>query len=311
MPKEKGETALKDLKRMGLFCPEYRILHSNGSILIPVSSPANRLPDYMETVDVIPEPRREKNYPRKHSGSFDVIGSIAVIKVKSMERAVQISESIYGSNRAITSVYYAGSVGSDFRTRHLTLLAGKEGTVTVHRENGMRFKVDISRVYFSPRLATERSIVASSVQDGEQVLDLFAGVGPFSITIAEKSKCTVDAVDINPAAVELMKENISMNRLRGEVRPFLSDAADFLSRSSQKYDRIIMNLPMESEKFLNSATDHLKDGGIMHYYVIADLAGLVDTMKSLNDAGLILINKRIVHGYSREKNMYSLTLRRI
>ena len=72
--------------------------------------------------------------------------------------------------------------------------------------------------------------MASLVQSGETVVDLFAGVGPFSVLIAKRNpERKVYAVDINPEAVELLKVNARVNRVENRVFPILGDARQIAS----------------------------------------------------------------------------------
>ena len=310
VPKSKAQDYILKLKQKDLISKGYEIIRLGEDVLIPLNGNTSVMPEGIETVDIEGKFKQERVYPMKHSGSFDVIGKIAIVKVKTVEKARQISDSIMATNKGIDTVYYGGKLIGSERVRSLVLLGGVDNPVTTHRENGLRFMVDVSKAYFSPRLATERKILSDGVRDGERILDLFAGVGPFSITAASRSECSIDAVDINPEAVGLMSENIALNRMKGTIKPFCADAADFLGKTKMKYDRIIMNLPMKSPDYLDIAAVHLKSGGIINLYVISDIENLTGTMERARTLGLSLVGKRIVHGYSKDKNLYSLELRK-
>ena len=310
VPKSRAQDNILRLKQKNLIAKGFEIIRIGEDVLIPLNEDTPAMPEGMETVDVEGKARKERVYPMKHFGSFDVIGKIAIVKVKSVEKAKQISDSIMTTNRGIDTVYYGGKLSGSERVRSLFLLGGVDNPVTIHRENGLRFRVDVSKAYFSPRLATERKILSEGVRDRERILDLFAGVGPFSITVASRSKCSIDAVDINQEAVRLMSENIALNRMKGTITPVCADAADFLGETKTKYDRIIMNLPMKSPDYLDIAAVHLKSGGIINLYVISDIENLTLTMERARALGLSLVGKRIVHGYSKDKNLYSLELRK-
>ncbi len=310
VPKNKAQENILILKQRNMIAKGFQIIRVGEDVLIPLNEDTPAMPEGIEKVDVEGKTRQERAYPMKHSGSFDVIGKIAIVKVKSLEKARQISDSIMMTKRGIDTVYYGGKLNGSERVRSLLLLGGTDNPVTIHRENGLRFRVDVSKAYFSPRLATERKILSDGVRNGERILDLFAGVGPFSITAASRSECSIDAVDINREAVELMSENIALNRMEGTVKPICADAADFLGKTKTKYDRIIMNLPMKSPDYLGMAAAHVKSGGIINLYVISDVENLTGTMERARALGLSLVGKRIVHGYSKDKNLYSLELRK-
>jgi tRNA (guanine37-N1)-methyltransferase len=205
-----------------------------------------------------------------------------------------------------------GVQGED-RVRSLSVIAGEPGLETVHVEHGLRFVLDPSKVYFSPRLATERLRVAGLVKEGESVLDMFAGVGPFSIHIAKRAQpSVVRAADINPAAIEYMRKNIRLNKATG-VEPMLIDAKE-LPKKMPPADRIIMNLPHSAFGFLPVALRLLRPGGTIHLYEIIDrerkaerkdaVAGVVER------AGrrLLATQLRLVRGYSAAESHFVFDL---
>ena len=126
--------------------------------------------------------------------------------------------------------------------------------------------LDVKKVYFSPRLATERKIITDQVQDGELVLDMFSGVGPFALSIARHHQAEIYAADINPEAINYLKRNIKLNKLQERIIPIQGDVKEVLKNMDLKFDRIIMNLPGSAGEFLPVALEHLKAGGVLHYY---------------------------------------------
>jgi tRNA (guanine37-N1)-methyltransferase len=158
-------------------------------------------------------------------------------------------------------------VEGDFRTRNLEILAGDNKTETEYKEFGCRFTVDVENAFFSPRLSTERERIANLVQNGETIVNMFAGVGMFSVMIAKKKKCTVYSIDINPIASKLCEKNIKSNKLIGAIVSINGDALQIIQEQLQnKSDRTLMLLPERSDEFLESAINATKNGGIIHYY---------------------------------------------
>ena len=84
------------------------------------------------------------------------------------------------------------------------------------------------KVYFSPRLATEREKITNQVNNGETIIDMFTGVGPFSIAIAHNKKVEIYAIDINPDAIHYLGKNIILNKIQGKIIPILGDVKDVL-----------------------------------------------------------------------------------
>lgn len=203
--------------------------------------------------------------------SFDVIGDIAVIKIpKELESKQQtIANAIIANMKNVRTVLKQSSdVQGEFRIRDLSYVSGEKKFVTVYKESGCFFRVDVNRVFFSPRLSTERERIASLVHDGEHVLNMFAGLGTFSIVIAKRKECIVDSVDKNPEAIELANESISLNkRLKGNVIPIVADGGEYARRHKDAFDRILMPLPERSKDFLADAFYSGKKYSVIHYYV--------------------------------------------
>ena len=156
------------------------------------------------------------------------------------------------------------------RVRDLEFLAGVDDSVTIHKEHGARLKLDVREVYFSPRLATERKRVMESVKEGEKILDMFCGIGPFPIVIAKNKNVDITAVDINEAAIKYLNENIKLNKLKGNVQTYCGDVREVSNMFKTKFDRIIMNLPGLAYTFLDVSVDLIEDGGIINYYEFSD-----------------------------------------
>ena len=202
--------------------------------------------------------------------AFDQIGDIIVIRIPDslLSKKKIIGETILERVSTAKSVFYQSSdVEGDFRTRSLELVAGEDRTETEYKEYGCRFAVDVEKVFFSPRLSTERERIANLVQDEEIVVNMFGGIGMFSILVAKNKKCTVYNIDINPIASKLCEKNISLNKLVGEVICINGDAAKIIKgRLENKGDRTLMLLPERSDEFLESAILATRNNGIIHYY---------------------------------------------
>jgi tRNA (guanine37-N1)-methyltransferase len=202
--------------------------------------------------------------------SFDQIGDIIIVRIPDslLTKKKLIGETLLNEVKIAKSVFYQASpVEGDFRTRNLENLAGENKTETEYKEFGCKFTVDVENAFFSPRLSTERERISNLVQDGEIVVNMFAGVGMFSIMIAKKKKCTVYSIDINPIASKLCEKNITSNKLRGSVISINREASQVIQEQlKNKSDRTLMLLPERSDEFLKSAIDATKNGGVIHYY---------------------------------------------
>ncbi|MGB9756243.1 MAG: class I SAM-dependent methyltransferase [Candidatus Bathyarchaeales archaeon] len=203
--------------------------------------------------------------------SYDIVGDIAILRLteRAMKYSQIIAETIMGVHKNVKTVLaQTGPVCGDFRIRNLAYVAGENKTVTLHKESGCLFRVDVEKCYFSPRLFYERMRIAKQVRDGEVVVNMFAGVGCFSIVMAKHSNVgKVYSIDVNPAAFQYMQENVRLNRVYGKVVPLLGDAKEIIEeRLRHVADRVLMPLPEKALKYLPYALLALKKAGLIHYY---------------------------------------------
>ncbi|MCW4044479.1 MAG: class I SAM-dependent methyltransferase family protein [Candidatus Bathyarchaeota archaeon] len=204
--------------------------------------------------------------------SFDIIGDIAIIKLPkhSQANAQNVAEAIMHRHKNVKAVFtQTSAVTGAFRLRKLAYVAGENRTSTVHRESSCAFAVDVKSCYFSPRLSHERMRIAHLVQAGEKVVNMFAGAGCFSIVIAKHAQpAKVFSIDVNPTAVEFMKENVRRNRVYGIVIPLLGDAKAVVeARLKYCADRVLMPLPEKAFEYLPCAVSALKtSGGWIHIH---------------------------------------------
>ncbi|MDR2699630.1 MAG: class I SAM-dependent methyltransferase family protein [Nitrososphaerota archaeon] len=204
--------------------------------------------------------------------SYDIVGDIAIIKVPSddVENAKNAVEEIMKLYpRRVKAVFMqVSAVQGNFRVRQLKFLAGENRTVTIHKEHGCFFKVDVERCYISPRLLFEHKRIPALVAQGEVIINMFSGVGCFSILIAKTTNTKVYSIDINPTAYEFMQENVQLNNVSGSVVPLLGDSKEVVNTQLRNVaDRVLMPLPELALKYLPYALMALKQsGGCIHYF---------------------------------------------
>lgn len=202
--------------------------------------------------------------------AFDQIGDIIIVRIPDslISKKKIIGKALLEQVKTAKTVFHQSSpVEGDFRTRNLELIEGDEKTETEYRENGCRFIVDVEKAFFSPRLSTERERISNLVNDHDVIINMFGGVGMFSLLAAKKKSCTVYNIDINPVASKLCEENIKLNKLKGKVISLNGDATKIIKEQLQdKADRVLMLLPERSDEFLDTAISSLKKNGVIHYY---------------------------------------------
>ena len=203
------------------------------------------------------------------SSGVDVVGDIAIVRLGGFSEGEKrrVAGALLQELRNVRVVLeQEGGIEGEYRLRKLRHLGGEERTATVHRENGCSFKVDVAKCYFSPRLSTERLRVSGVVKPRERVLNMFAGVGPFSIPIAKLKGAEVLSCELNEYAAELHSENNRLNRVEGLVKVVNADASDLPKITRRKFDRVLMPLPSEAHRYLPTALSMARKGGTIHYY---------------------------------------------
>ncbi len=243
--------------------------------------------------------------------AFDTLGDIAIIEIrpelKKKERI--IGEALLKVNKSIKTVCKKTAPHKGvYRAEPVKIIAGKRNLTATYRESGCVFKIPLGKVYFSPRLGTERLRIANLIKKGEAVGALFAGVGPFPIVFAKNSPMEIAyAVELNPKAFELMEENIKLNKVENKIFPIKGDVKKVVPKVLKgKCTRAVMPLPKGGETFLKEAMLCIKpSGGIIHFYQFSNIEKPFDkpikkikkTAKEMNRKAKILKKKK-VRGYA-------------
>ena len=264
-----GERTRSRLAEAGLLDGSREIHATEGSLLIPVTD-SEKVPEDLEVISAETPAREGQTTPAdllSWDPSYERVGDVAVIDEDDPERARELTDAIVDSDLPLETVLNKRSpIEGTERVREWAVLAG-EGTTVRHREYGYEYALDLAQVYFSPRLATERHRVASQVEAGEQAFDMFAGVGPFVIPFADRGATCV-AVDVNPAAIEYLRENAERNGVSDRITALCGDVREVAGDYTNWADRIVMNLPHSGAGFLETAVGLAGERCRLHYYDI-------------------------------------------
>jgi len=291
VPKDKAEKLRGRLKRLGLLNPDYKPFEKNGMIYFPLKAdaPAEILMEFeaAQTTAAFearkPKPRSLKDSLKDKlpkdlidhiPSSYDIVGSVILIEIPDKLRAYSklIGEELMKIHPRIETVLAKiGGTRGIYRIRELEVIAGTGQTETIHKEHGCIYKLDLRKAFFNPRFSGERLRVARKTRAGEKVLDMFSGIGPFSILIAKTNPRTeVVAIEINPDAYRFLLENIKLNKVGGRIKPILGDSRKILEKLDKQFDRVIVDLPHSSLDYLDIALRRCKPGGMIHLYMIGE-----------------------------------------
>ena len=227
-----------------------------------------------------------------------VIGDILVIKedVEDPEKLLKTP----GVNRIVK----LGRINGLKREPDVEVIVG-EGTETIHRENKCSFKLDVSRIMWSKGNTTERKRMSCIAEDGETVVDMFAGIGYFSIPMAVHSKpAKIYSVEINPVSYGYLCENVHLNKVKDIVEPILGNCRKVSPRGIA--DRVLMGYIGNTNEYLDAAMNVLKEGGIIHYHEsVPDKLKFIRPVERIKEAAMVaggreveVLKKRIIKPYS-------------
>ncbi|MCE4613022.1 MAG: class I SAM-dependent methyltransferase family protein [Desulfurococcales archaeon] len=324
VPKSLGEPARRILYRRGELVATLKPRVVGDYVAYPVAS-AERASSILLSEGIEAEPCRDlfEEYRRARAGpaprGYLVVGDIVLFsgRREELEDLREAARVVMESQPRVKAAFAKVRVEGDYRRPSLVHLAGEKRTWTLHKEHGLRFYVDIAKAYFNPRLAYEHRRVASMASDGERVLDMFSGVGGFSLHIASLARARVLAVDLNPYAAAYAAINVALNRrrLRGEVLVLRADASRLPSILRGGFTRIIMNHPTASVKYLGHACRLAADGAMAHVYVFSlswlEARDTVLEALEASSCGAEILGVREVLEYSQDTSLYALDVRLI
>jgi len=308
VPKEKGEETLQKLKQQGNLDPRRTIRREDEELIFPVKEKGN-------SFETEPEFREEKVNPYQRikeklelpgskkillPDNWEKIGDILLIKLPDelLKHKKSIAE-VYSEVLNAKTVMLQGSIKGTEREPEVEKIYGDE-TETVHVENGVKFKIDLSQIMFSSGNIDERIRMAEDVGEGEVVVDMFAGIGYFSLPMAVHGDPErIFSLEINPIAFDYLEENVRLNEVEDTIRPWNGDNRDF---SFSDADRVVMGYLHDTCKFLDKAVEFLDGSGIIHYHTRSlDSEYPEDVKKELEDnlnPEFNILKKRRIKSYA-------------
>jgi tRNA (guanine37-N1)-methyltransferase len=319
-----AEKTKRLLRRMRLLDSSMPAEHSPGYVYFPVVDAAKKNKKLPDAVRIVPgriggSKGGVPSYAEQlHSllsakeqalleHGYEQLGTIAIIGSKLNKRKERaVANALMQTNRSIKTVLAkAGPISGTYRTRKVRYVAGARTYTALYRENNCVFRFDVRKVYFSSKLAYERSRIVSEVRDNEHVIVMFAGVGPFAIEIAKSHpKARLVAIEINRHGYDSMLENIRLNKAKN-VKAVLGDVKRVYGRYRGWADRVIMPLPMSSLQFLGEACAVSKRSAVINIYSFGTLGSAFEDIwraikahATANNYKVRLLGKREVRQYS-------------
>lgn len=199
---------------------------------------------------------------------WEKIGTVVTIKLpEELSQYNQIIGKAYADGLGCTTTLKdRGGISGVYRKPVVDVIFGTSITETIHTENGIRFKVDPQKIMFSSGNMAERQRMATISHKNETVVDLFAGIGYFSLPIAVYSKPKkIFACEINPVAFKYLLANVMLNHVSTIVEPLFGDNREIVPKDCA--NRVILGYLKDTQDFLPVAFECLKNHtGILHYH---------------------------------------------
>ncbi|MFC6974888.1 class I SAM-dependent methyltransferase family protein [Halomicroarcula sp. GCM10025709] len=330
--KPRAQTVIEQLRAEGVYDADRSVqAWDEAGVAVPVTEPPQSV-TYREVVRQVGEPRlrtladhlRERSWTdaecEQAPSSWAVIGSVVLVDIGDSPRPAEVGEALLQLHGEADTVLARHGIAGDHREPDVEVIAGTGDTETVHVEHGTRYALDLAEVMFSPGNKAERARMGEAVERDEHVLDMFAGVGYFTLPMA-RAGANVTAVERNPTAFRFLVENTMLNDVSERVEPYRADCRDVVSNlaTEQRADRVVMGYyeasapraedsrapPDASHEYLDSALAALAPGGVVHMHEATPEALVfdrpVDRLESAAaDAGrsVEVLDTRRVKGYS-------------
>jgi len=197
----------------------------------------------------------------------------------------EIALALLSSRRNIRTVLRkSGKLEGHERVAPFEVLIGS-GTTTEHREFGYRYRLDVARVFFNSRLATERMRVAETITPGERVLVPFCGVGPCVVPAAARGAKVV-AIEKNPEAFGWLSVNLELNRVSSQVQAICDDAFHIPHLVSPGFDRVISLTPYGLDPVLDVLARVTRKGGWIHFSTFKSRGEVKSWQEKCREQGL-------------------------
>lgn len=250
--------------------------------------------------------------------SYDVVGDICILEIpKDLEKfELTIGHSIKRAfpNIKVVTKKLGGRTEVE-RVMPLKIITGEKRFATTYKEHGVTMKVDLSKVYFSPRASAERLRLAQLVKRDEKVLVMFSGVCPYPLVIAKfQPNCHIWAIELNKESHKLAEENIRINRVGHIITAMQGDVRDVLPKIEERYDRIMMPFPAENWNFLELALKYAAVNSMIHFIAFVNESKLDEAKERILEIAkkankkVIVKDWRLSGSYAPRVNRYTFDI---
>ncbi|WP_256295703.1 class I SAM-dependent methyltransferase [Haloarchaeobius salinus] len=291
--RERAEVAIASLREEGVYDDDRRVQPVPGEqVALPVTEPPTETGVRRVVRQTDPEPRapdlatllRERGWDdeavERAPSSWAVVGTVVLVSLADLDGDEEqaVGEALLELHGEADTVCAREGVDGELREPSVRVVAGLGDTETVHVEHGTRYGLDLSKVMFSPGNQGERVRMGEVTDEGERVLDMFAGIGYFALPMA-RAGASVTAVEKNPDAFRYLGENAATNAVLDRMELVLGDCRDVEATA----DRVVMGYydavepaPVGPDgddpdgdgdrSYLDAAFDAVVPGGTLHVH---------------------------------------------
>ena len=211
-----------------------------------------------------------RSYSNFKMASYDIIGSIAIIKLenKTKKQKLQEAKELLKIPSIKTVLEKISDVKGRLRKIKVEYISGTKTFETIHNENNSKFKVNVKDCYFSPRQSSDRKLIAEKIRKNDNVLVMFSGIASDSIVIYKiKKPKKITAIEISKACNRYAKENIKLNKIpEDKIKLIQGDVKKQIPKIKEKFDVILMTRPNLKNTFLEQALNVSKKGTKIFYH---------------------------------------------
>lgn len=216
-----------------------------------------------------------------------------------MEDLLRLSDEywIVGSGRIATRVVRQDDWANAWKKYYTSVKVGKNlvvvptwehyqpenNEIVIHLDPGMAFGTG---THETTMMCME--MLEKIVQPGDAMLDIGCGTGILSLCTARLGVKSIIAIDKDPVAVRVCKENIALNRLQKKIKVV---RGDLLDKSYPKVDILAVNIVADA---IIKVLRHVSR--VMHDHTQLICSGIIkdreqDVLESIEQAGLVVVER--------------------
>ncbi len=265
-----AELFIMKAKRERKLVKDLKVMRDNGKIIVPLAERvefAGALEcerDFMQKEELTIWEVINRNMNHKDLKiNWQRIGNTLIFN-KNYENMEKIADELVTKSMASQVYVKEGKIEGMARTPKLKLVSGIEGD-SFYRENGVIFVTNPANLMMSKGNIIERGLPSIKEIKAEAVLDMFSGIGYFSLPVANLQWVRkVVCIDLNREALQYLAKSSAINKVENKVITVNMDCRFF--KSDEMYDLVLMG-NFKSKNYLASGLSHVKNNGyiLLHH----------------------------------------------